>query len=74
MDCPVCGASAEELSKTIDGVSLNCPDCGEYDISDTAMVVNQWQEMNPEQRRKVLTKAIGSARPAKRPKITTYLF
>jgi hypothetical protein len=74
MDCPVCGAKAEQMPRTLEGDSIRCPSCGEYDISGTATTVREWQEMEPDQRRAVLTKAKELAEPGKRPKITTYLF
>src|SRR5260370_24672236 len=33
MDCPICGANAEQIPTTIDDVSIVCPTCGEYDVA-----------------------------------------
>jgi TIR domain len=74
MDCPVCGQTAEEILNTIDGVTVNCPDCREYDISSSAMAEKRWQDLEPEQRREALAKAKRSAQPGKRPLITSYLY
>ena len=49
MDCPVCGGTAEEIPTTIDGNSIHCPTCGEYDISSSVLATKSWQELEPEQ-------------------------
>jgi rRNA maturation protein Nop10 len=35
MECPICGGPAEDMPNTIDGKSIRCPSCGDYDISGT---------------------------------------
>jgi hypothetical protein len=72
MNCPICGANAEQVSATIHSVSIRCPVCGEYDVSGS-VVAKQLQTLEPEQRRDVLDKAKRSAEPGARPVITTYL-
>ena len=37
MDCPVCGADAEQIATTIDGMSIACPTCGKYEISNAVL-------------------------------------
>jgi hypothetical protein len=37
MSCPVCGANAEQITGTIDGVSIVCPMCGEYDVASSVI-------------------------------------
>ena len=73
MNCPVCGASAEQIPATIDGVSIVCPECGEYDVSSSIIATGQWQRLEPEERGDTLNKAKRSALPGARPMITPYL-
>ncbi len=73
MSCPVCGANAEQITSTIDGVSIVCPMCGEYDISSSVLTTEQWQRLEPEERCDVLDEAKRSAQPGARPVITTNL-
>jgi hypothetical protein len=73
MNCLVCGAKAEQTAATIDGVSIRCPVCGEYDVSSSAIATEQWQRLAPEERRDALDQAKRSAQPGARPMITTYL-
>ena len=71
MNCPICGALAEDLPNTIDGKSIRCPDCGEYDISGTVYDTGTLQNLERDQRRSALAKAKRSAQPGQRPMITT---
>ena len=73
MNCPICGANAEQIEATIDGVSVNCPICGEYDISGSVLDTEQLQRLEPEERRDALDIAKRSAQPGARPVVTTYL-
>jgi hypothetical protein len=73
MDCPICGANAEQIPTTIDDVSIACPTCGEYDVASTILAAGQLQKLEPEQRRDVLDQAKRSAAPGARPMITDYL-
>jgi predicted RNA-binding Zn-ribbon protein involved in translation (DUF1610 family) len=73
MNCPVCGANAEQIATTIDSVSINCPTCGEYDIARSVLAAEQLQRLEPQERRDALDKAKRSAEPGTRPMITTYL-
>ena len=73
MNCPVCGANAEQVSTTIDSVSIRCPTCGEYDVESTVVATGQLQRLEPEQRRDVLDQAKRSAQPGARPLIRTLL-
>jgi hypothetical protein len=73
MDCPICGAIAEQIRTTIDGVSIVCPMCGEFDVASSVMATGQLQKLEPDQRGDVLDKARRSAQPGARPVITPYL-
>ncbi len=73
MNCPVCGANAEHIMSTIDGVSVACPMCGEYNVSSSVLATEQLQRLEPEKRGDVLDKAKRCAQQGARPTITTYL-
>jgi predicted RNA-binding Zn-ribbon protein involved in translation (DUF1610 family) len=73
MNCAICGANAEQTETTIDGVSINCPNCGEYDIASTVIAREQLQRLDSEERRFALGMAKRSAEQGARPLITTYL-
>ena len=73
MNCPVCGANAERMMSTIDGVSVACPMCGEYDVSNSVLATEQLQRLEPEARGAALNKAKRCAQPGTRPTITTNL-
>ena len=73
MNCLVCGAKAELIDVTIDGVSIACPRCGEYDVSNSTIGTGQMETLKPEQRRDALDQAKRSTPPGGRPMITTYL-
>ena len=73
MNCPVCGASAKQIPATIDGVSIVCPECGEYDVSSSVIATGQWQRLEPEERGDALNRAKRSALPDAHPLIATSL-
>jgi predicted RNA-binding Zn-ribbon protein involved in translation (DUF1610 family) len=73
MDCPICGASAQQIPIANDGLSISCPTCGEYDVARAVVATRQLQELEPEQRSDVLDKAKRSAPPAARPLIGPFL-
>jgi predicted RNA-binding Zn-ribbon protein involved in translation (DUF1610 family) len=73
MDCPICGASAQQIPIANDGLSISCPTCGEYDVARAVVATRQLQELEPEQRRDVLDKAKRSAQPRARPLISPFL-
>jgi hypothetical protein len=73
MDCPICGAVAERMAATIDGLSVFCPMCGEFDIASAVLATGQLRKLEPEQRGDVLDKAKRSAQPGARPMITPFL-
>jgi len=73
MNCPVCGANAEQIQTASEGVSIVCPACGEYDVSRSVIATGQWQRLEPEERGDLLNKAKRSALPGARPMITPYL-
>ena len=73
MNCLVCGAKAELIDVTIDGVSIACPKCGEYAVSSADIATAQMERLEPEQRRAALDEAKRSAQPGALPTITTHL-
>jgi hypothetical protein len=73
MNCPVCGANAEYIISTIDGVSIACPMCGEYDVASSVLATEQLQRLELEERSHALNKAKRCAQPGVRPMITTSL-
>src|SRR5258707_7671 len=73
MDCPICGAIAEQIRTTIASVTIICPMCGEFDVASSVMATGQLQKLEPDQRGDVLDKARRSAQPGARPVITPYL-
>ena len=73
MNCLVCGAKAELVDVTLDGISIACPRCGEYDVSSLAIATGQMEKLEPEQRRDALKQAKHSAQPGARPMIVTQL-
>ncbi len=72
MSCPVCGTAICSESTTIDGITIVCPTCGEYDISYTVLASEQWQRLEPVERCDVLLEAKRSAQPGDCPVIATY--
>jgi hypothetical protein len=70
MTCPVCGASAEQISSTIYGINIVCPMCGEYGITGSVLCMEKWQRLASEERSEALNKAKASARPGACPMIT----
>ena len=37
MQCPVCGAVAENISPSSDGLAVRCHNCGEFDVAGSAV-------------------------------------
>jgi hypothetical protein len=72
MDCPICGAIAEQIRTTID-VTIICPMCGEFDVARSVMATGQLEKLEPDQRGDVLDKARRAAQPGVRPVITPNL-
>jgi recombinational DNA repair protein (RecF pathway) len=73
MNCLVCGASAQQISTTIDGMGIVCPACGEYDVSSSVLATEQLQRLEPDERSNALSKAKRLALQGARPIITTHL-
>jgi predicted RNA-binding Zn-ribbon protein involved in translation (DUF1610 family) len=73
MDCPICGLIAERIATAIDGVSIACPMCGQFDIASSVIASGQLQGLALEERADVLGRARRSAEPGARPMITPYL-
>ena len=72
MDCPVCGAEAEDMtSSQFDGDSIRCASCHDYDIAGTVYNSGMLHKLDPDQRKAALEKAQRFAR-GKRPMITSY--
>jgi hypothetical protein len=73
MNCPICGATAEQGSPATQGIAIVCPTCGEYEISSSVLTAGQLRKLEPKQRRTVLDDAKRSAQPGTRPVISSYL-
>jgi uncharacterized Zn finger protein (UPF0148 family) len=73
MNCPVCGANADQIMSTIDGLSIVCPICGEYDVASSVIATEQLQRLEPDERDDILNRAKHLAQPGARPMITTNL-
>jgi len=73
MNCPICGTNADHIVPTIEGVSIACPICGEYDVASSVLATEQLQRLEPEERSHALNKAKRCAQLGARPMITTYL-
>jgi len=72
MKCPVCDSpNAEDTPNTLDGKSVRCPRCGEYDISGSVYDPGEFQNLDLERRGAALEKAKRFAASGKRPMITT---
>jgi predicted RNA-binding Zn-ribbon protein involved in translation (DUF1610 family) len=70
--CPICGTAAEDVTKRpFGGQTVQCPVCGEYDISRSVICDKRWEELAPDGRRHALNQAKQSSQPGKRPMITT---
>jgi len=37
MQCPVCGAVADNISPSSDGLAVRCLNCGEFDVAGSAV-------------------------------------
>lgn len=73
MDCPVCGALAQDITvQTFDGKSIRCQSCGDYDIAGTVYDPGALSGLDQEQRLEALNKAKRFAATGKRPMITSY--
>jgi hypothetical protein len=73
MDCPVCGAAAQDITlQGFDGKSIRCPSCGDYDISGSLLAPGTFHRLDPELRLEALNKAKQFVIPGKRPIILTY--
>jgi hypothetical protein len=73
MNCPVCGANAEQIMSTSDGMSVVCPMCGKYDVAGLVIATEQLQRLQPDERDNVLNRAKRLAQPGARPMITANL-
>ncbi len=72
MNCPVCGADANDVTTTADNTSIVCATCGEYEISSSVLAGEQWLSLEAEDRRNLLQDAKRSAEPGMRPVIANH--
>jgi uncharacterized Zn finger protein len=72
MECPICGAIAERIAKTVEGMTIACPTCGEFEIASSVIASGQLQSLALEQRAEVLGRAQRCAQTGARPAITPY--
>jgi hypothetical protein len=54
MDCPICGAIAEQIRTTIASVTIICPICGEFDVASSVVATGQLQQLEPDRRGRCL--------------------
>lgn len=71
IQCPICDGLAEDLPNTIDGKSVHCDRCGDFDVSGTVYDPGYLERLAPDERRQALQNAKQGARPGTRPMITT---
>ena len=70
MDCPICGAVAENItSPGFDGLGVRCHNCKDFDVADA--VLNNLLRMDIEERTAALEKARRLAPPGERPVINS---
>jgi hypothetical protein len=72
MQCPICDGLADDLPNTIDGKSIHCERCGDFDVSGSVYDAGLLQPLDPQERREALENAKRSAPHGERPMITTY--
>lgn len=69
MQCPVCGAEAEDLSSgEFDGLIVGCKRCGHFAVSDA--VLNDFLRLDFDQRVATLDRARKAAEPGSPPLVT----
>jgi hypothetical protein len=75
MQCFVCDGTAEERHDRVTGDfrSVDCPNCDEYDISNSMADTGIFAKLAPERRRQALDDAKRAAQPGKRPMIKDIL-
>jgi len=71
IQCPICDGLAEDLPNTIDGKSIHCERCGDFDVSGAVYDPGYLERLDPEERRQALANAKHAASQGKRPMITT---
>jgi len=69
MQCPVCGAVAENISPDFDGLAVRCHNCGEFDVAGPAL--NDLLGLDGTGRAAALEKAKRRSSPGSRPTIGT---
>ncbi len=71
MQCPICDGLAEDLPNTIDGKSVHCDRCGDFDVSGSVFDTRFLERLDPEERRQALANAKHAAAQGRRLMITT---
>lgn len=71
IQCPICDGLAEDLPNTIDGKSIHCERCDEFDVSGTVYDAAYLEQLDPDERQQALERAKKAALQGKRPMITT---
>lgn len=72
MNCPICASPVEEIPPIGDRVNINCPQCGDYDISGTVTDSQLIERSEPGRLRQALVNAKARAEPGKRPLIQSF--
>jgi hypothetical protein len=72
MQCPICDGLAEELPNTIDGKSIHCERCGDFDVSGSVYDTGLVERLDPTDRARALENAKRAAPQGQRPMITTH--
>jgi rRNA maturation protein Nop10 len=68
MNCPICGAEAQNATPgDFDGLIVDCRHCGNYQIRDEAL--NDFLRLDFDARRSALERVKQSAKPGARPSI-----
>jgi hypothetical protein len=69
MQCPVCGAVAEDIGSNFDGLAVRCHNCGEFDVAGPAL--NDLLRLDGTMRAAALDKARRRSSSGSRPTIDT---
>ena len=71
MICPICAdVTAEDVTvATFDGITIQCPSCGLYDVSGTVWGSGLLQKLEPDARARALMSAKRSTSLLRRPMV-----
>lgn len=72
--CPICGSSTEELPRTGDAEGYDCPQHGQFKVSDTALRSEPTKSAGRSEWEDALKKAKDRTKAGELPTITTYDF